>query len=175
MPRSSFRRYLPDSHTLREHRALRPLRKWLQNPQIWHFHRRAVAGAAFIGLFVSFVPLPAHMLMAAAIAVVTRCNLPLAVGLVWINNPLTMGPIFFFAYKLGAWLLHTRLTVVEGGMSMDWLTERFSEIWRPLVLGSLVCGCVSGLIAYAVVRIAWRIKVVRSWNQRRRIRNASGG
>jgi len=61
MPRSSFRRYLPDPQKLREHRALKPLGKWLQNPEIWHFHRRSVAGAAFIGLFVAFLPIPMHM------------------------------------------------------------------------------------------------------------------
>ncbi len=172
MPRSSFRRYLPDSHALREHKALRPLGKWLQNPQIWHFHRRAVAGAAFIGLFVSFVPLPMHMLMAAAIAIVTRCNLPLAVALVWVNNPLTMGPAFFFAYKLGAWLLNTELSVSHVDISLSWLETRFSEIWRPLVLGSLVCAWVSGMTAYIVVRIGWRVRVVRRWSARRRERLA---
>ncbi len=113
MPRSSLRRYLPDPQKLREHRALKPLGKWLQNPEIWHFHRRSVAGAAFIGLFVSFLPVPMHMLIAAAIAIALRCNLPLSVGLVWVNNPLTMGPLFFFAYKLGAWLLDTPPMVTE--------------------------------------------------------------
>jgi len=170
MPRSSFRRSLPEAHTLREHKALRPLRRWLENPQIWHFHRRSVAGAAFIGVFVSFVPLPMHMLLAAAIAIATRCNLPLAVALVWVNNPLTMGPVFFFAYKLGAWLLNTKLTVSEVHISFAWLADRFSQIWRPLVLGSFVCGWVAGLTAYVIVRIGWRIRVVRHWNARRRAR-----
>jgi uncharacterized protein (DUF2062 family) len=172
MPRSSLNRYLPTAQTLREHKALRPLGKWLQNPEIWHFHRRAVAGAAFIGLFVSFVPLPVHMLLAAAIAIVTRCNLPLAVALVWVNNPLTMGPAFFFAYKLGAWLLGTKLQVHEVNISLQWLSERFSEIWRPLLLGSLLCGWISGLTAYFIVRVGWRIRVARRWRERRRVRAA---
>jgi len=172
MPRSSFRRYLPDPQKLREHKALRPLGKWLQNPEIWHFHRRAVAGAAFIGLFVSFVPLPVHMLLAAAIAIATRCNLPLAVALVWVNNPLTMGPAFYFAYKLGAWLLNTEVKFDEVKISLHWLGARFSEIWGPLLLGSLLCGWVSGLTAYFIVRVGWRIRVVRRWRQRRRERAA---
>ncbi len=120
---------------MREHPALKPLGKWLQNPEIWHFHRRSAAGAAFIGLFVSFLPIPMHMLIAGAIAIVTRCNLPLAVALVWVNNPLTMGPLYFFAYKLGAWLLNTELTVSEVHINLAWLGERFDEIWRPLLLG----------------------------------------
>jgi uncharacterized protein (DUF2062 family) len=157
---------------MREHPALKPLGKWLQNPEIWHFHRRSAAGAAFIGLFVTFLPVPMHMLIAAAIAVVARCNLPLAVALVWINNPLTMGPVYFFAYKLGSWLLGTELTVSEVHIDLDWLGERFDEIWWPLLLGGLVCGWVAGLTAYAVVRVGWRIRVVRHWRERRRERAA---
>ncbi len=174
MPRSSFRRYLPDPQKLREHRALRPLGKWLQNPEIWHFHRRSVAGAAFIGLFVAFLPIPMHMLIAAAIAVVARCNLPLAVGLVWVNNPLTMGPLFFFAYKLGAWLMNTPPMVTEVHIDLDWLEREFDRIWWPLVLGSLICGWVSGVTAFVVVRIGWRISVVRRWRERVRARVARG-
>ena len=170
MPRSSLRRYLPDPQKLREHRALKPLGKWLQNPEIWHFHRRSVAGAAFIGLFVSFLPIPAHMLIAGAIAIATRCNLPLAVGLVWVNNPLTMGPVFFFTYKLGAWLLNTKLTVDEVHINLEWLGQRLEQIWRPLLLGSLVCGWVVGVTAFVVVRVVWRIRVIRRWRQRRKSR-----
>jgi hypothetical protein len=172
MPRNFIRRYLPDPQKMREHQALKPLGKWLQNPEIWHFHRRSVAGACFIGLFCSFLPLPMHMLTAGAIAIMTRCNLPLAVALVWVNNPLTMGPLFFFAYKLGAWLLNTELAVTEVHINFAWLGERLDEIWRPLLLGSLVCGTVTGLIAYIIVRVGWRIHVVRRWRERGRSRLA---
>jgi uncharacterized protein (DUF2062 family) len=157
---------------MREHPALKPLGKWLQNPEIWHFHRRSAAGAAFIGLFVTFLPVPMHMLIAATMAVVARCNLPLAVALVWVNNPLTMGPVYFFAYKLGSWLLGTELTVSEVHIDLDWLRERFDEIWWPLLLGGLVCGWVGGLTAYAIVRVGWRIRVIRHWRERRRERAA---
>ncbi len=170
MPRSSFSRYLPDSQKLREHPALKPLGKWLQNPEIWHFHRRAVAGAAFIGVFVSFLPFPGHMLIASAIAIVARCNLPVAVALVWVNNPLTMGPVFFFAYKLGAWLLNSQLTVTEVHITLDWLGERLEEVWRPLLLGSLLCGWVAGITAFIIVRIVWRVRVKRRWRERRQSR-----
>jgi uncharacterized protein len=170
MPPSSFRRYLPDAHKLRQHPALKPLGKWLQNPEIWHFHRRSVAGAAFIGLFVAFLPVPGHMLIAAALAIPARCNLPISVALVWVTNPLTMGPVFYFAYKLGAWLLDTHLTVDKVKIDLDWLGERLDEIWRPLLLGSLICGWVSGITALAIVRIGWRISVIRRWRERRRSR-----
>ncbi len=172
MPRRLLRRYLPNPQTLREHPALRPLGKWLQNPEIWHLHRRSVSGACFIGFFCAFLPLPGHMLFAGTLAILARCNLPIALALVWITNPITIPPVFFFAYKLGAWLLNTELKVTTVHLDLDWLGEQFDQIWRPLVLGSLVCGWVSGITAFVIVRLAWRIDVIRRWRARRRRREA---
>ncbi len=174
MPLRSLRRYLPDPHKMRTHRALQPLGKSLQNPEIWHLHRRSVAGACFIGLFCSFLPVPMHMLIAGALAVATRCNLPLSVALVWFNNPLTMGPMYFFAYKVGARMLNVELVVTEVQFSFGWLADQFNQIWPPLVLGSLVCGVVSGLLAYVMLRVGWRIHVVRRWRARQRSRRDRG-
>ena len=172
MARRFISRYLPNPQKLREHPSLRPLGKWLQNPEIWHMHRRSVSGACFIGLFCSFLPFPGHMLTAAAMAILLRCNLPLSVALVWVSNPLTIPQMFYFAYKLGASMLGTQLTVSTVRLDIDWLAEQFDQIWRPLLLGSLVCGWVSGLTAFAVARLAWRIDVSRRWRARRRLRSS---
>jgi len=170
MPREFLRKYLPSPQALRAHSALRPLGKLLNNPEIWHFHRRSVAGAAFIGLFCAFLPVPFQMLVAGALALLWRCNLPIAVVLVWITNPVTIPPIFFFTYKLGAWLLDTHLTVDSIDLSLAWLTAQFGQVWKPLLLGSLVCGWVSGVTAFVLVRVLWRLHVVRRWRARRDLR-----
>jgi uncharacterized protein (DUF2062 family) len=170
MARRFISRYLPNPQKLREHPSLRPLGKWLQNPEIWQMNRRAVSSACFIGFFCAFIPFPMHMLTAAAMAILMRGNLPLSVALVWVSNPLTIPPMFFFAYKLGALMLGTQLTVTTVRLEIDWLAEQFDQIWRPLLLGSLVCGWVSGVTAFALVRIAWRIDVSRRWRARRRAR-----
>jgi uncharacterized protein len=170
MARRFINRYLPNAQTMREHPSLRPLGRWLQNPEIWHLHRRSVSGACFIGLFCAFLPLPMHMLIAGAMAIATRCNLPLSLALVWVANPLTIPPMFFFAYKVGAWMLDSQMTVTSVRLDFDWLAEQFDQIWRPLVLGSLVCGWVSGIAAFAIARVAWRIDVARRWRARQRAR-----
>ncbi len=168
MPRRFLRRYIPTPQALREHSALRPLGDLLyKHPEIWHLHRRSVAGACFIGLFCAFLPIPMQMPVAAVIAVAARCNLPIAVALVWITNPITMPPIFFFAYKLGAWLLGTTLTIESVELSFDWLSSQLGHVWKPLLLGSLVCGWVSGVSAFVIVRVAWRLHVIRRWQERR--------
>ena len=87
MPKKFLRKYLPNPKQIRELPALRPLGKWLQEPELWHLHRRSVSGAVFIGMFCAFMPIPFQMVVAASLAVFSRCNLPISVALVWITNP----------------------------------------------------------------------------------------
>jgi uncharacterized protein (DUF2062 family) len=49
-----------------------------------------------VGLFCAFIPVPFQMLLAAPSAIIFSANLPVSIALVWITNPITMPPIFFF-------------------------------------------------------------------------------
>ncbi len=157
---------------MRTHRALRPVSRWLHEPELWHLHRRSVAGATFIGLFCAFLPVPFQMLIAALLAVASRCNLPISVVLVWITNPITIPPMFYFAYRLGAWLLDRRIEVSTIELSWSWLSANLHAIGLPLVFGSLVCGWVAGVTGMVLVRVAWRFHVIRRWRMRRERRRA---
>ena len=63
-----FKRFLPEPHTLREHRYLRHIAPWLTHPNLWHLNRRSVAGGVAIGLFSGLVPGPLQMLSGALLA-----------------------------------------------------------------------------------------------------------
>ena len=145
----------------------------LLKPELWHLHRRSVGGAFFIGLFCAFLPIPTQMLVAGLLAVLARCNVPISIALVWISNPLTFAPMFFFAYKLGAWLLGVETQEVGWELSWRWLGETFLAIWWPLIVGCLVCGWVAGLTGAVVSRTVWRLHVVRRWRRRRERRKAA--
>lgn len=168
--RDWIRQYLPSAATIRRQRSLGVVRHWLLEPELWHLHRRAVSGGCFIGLFCAFMPVPGQMLIAALLAVLGRCNLPIAVGLVWVTNPITFGPIFFFAYKLGAWLLDLQVAARPWELSWQSLWQRLADVWWPLLLGALVCGWVAGLTGAVLSRLLWRIHVVRRLRERRRRR-----
>ena len=172
MPRNILRRYLPDPSEVSGNPALRPVSKWLKNPEIWHLHRRSVAGAAFIGLFCAFLPVPFQMLIAAALAIMSRCNLPLSVALVWISNPITFTPMFYFAYRLGAWLLNIEVQVDSIELSWDWITNNLANIGYPLIFGSLICGWVAGVTGFVLVRVGWRLHVISRWRERKARRRA---
>ena len=167
MPRKFLKRYLPSAHEVRENPALRPVAHLLERAEIFHLNRRSAAGAVFIGLFCAFLPVPLQMVIAALLAIASRCNLPISVALVWITNPLTIAPMFYFAYRLGAWLLGTELTVDNIDLSVTWLLDNLGNIGYPLLVGSLVCGWVSGITGFVLVRVLWRLHVIRRWRERR--------
>ena len=168
-----IRKYLPTAQTIREQRSLGFVRHLLLKPELWHLHRRSASGAVFIGLFCAFLPVPVgQMVVAGLLAVFTRCNVPIAIALVWVTNPITFAPFYYFAYKLGAWLLGIEPAQIEWELSWQWLGERLTQIWWPLTLGCLTCGWVSGLTGAVVARLLWRIHAVRRWRQRRVRRRA---
>ena len=62
----------------------------MHDTKLWGFKRTSVARGCAIGLFCCMIPMPLQMLLAAAIALVWKANIPLSVALVWVSNPLTM-------------------------------------------------------------------------------------
>ena len=172
MPKSRMKRYLPTPAQLRESKALRPIAHLLHKEDIWHMNRRSVSGAFFVGLFSAFLPLPSQMVIAAFLAIAARVNLPISVALVWITNPITIGPMFYFAYRLGAWLLDMQMETASVDLSLGWLWDNFGTIGWPLLFGSVVCGWVAGISGFVLTRLIWRFAVIRRWRERRRLKRA---
>lgn len=168
---SSLKKHLPSRSQIRSLRAFKPLRRWIFDYDLWHLNKRSVSKGASIGVACAFVPLPGQMVIAAVLAVFFRGNLPLAVAGPWITNPLTLGPIFFFTYKVGTWILGADTTATEFDVPGNWWMEDIRQIFWPLLLGSFICGLVSALAAFATVRLVWRLNVVKRWEIRRRRRN----
>jgi len=165
--RSFFKRLLPEPHRLRDHRHLRHFGELLHDPNIWHLNRRSAAGGIAIGLFCAFIPLPVHMVVAAALAMLLRVNLPLAVILTWITNPVTFAPVFYFAYQVGSWILGSPVHHIAFEFSLHWLEVIFVRIWQPLLLGCVVLATLSALTGYFATILVWRILLVKKWTDRK--------
>jgi uncharacterized protein (DUF2062 family) len=164
---------MPDHKKIREHKHLKCFGTLLHDPNLWHLNRRSVSGAFAVGIICAWIPIPFQMLIAAAAAIVVRVNLPIAVGLVWVTNPLTMPPMFYFAYKLGAWILGTPTGKFHFELSFDWLMAELGHIGEPFLLGCLIMGVTSALVSYFVVRLFWRFHVFQ-YIKKRRLRKQTG-
>jgi len=166
VPRRLLKKIMPDHKTIREHRHLRCFGTLLHNPALWHLNRHSVAKAFAVGLFFAWVPVPFQMVLAAGGAILFHANLPLSIVLVWLTNPITMPPMFYGAYKLGAWLLGEELQHFEMELSFAWLQHEMSLIWQPFLFGCLVLGMVSALLGYFGIQIVWRHMVIKRWRKR---------
>ena len=113
------------------------------------------------------------MVLAAAIAIAFRVNLPIAAVLVWVSNPFTMPPLFFSAYKLGQWVLDASPGEFHFELSLNWLMTDLYSVWQPFLLGCFLLGAGSALIGYTGIRLYWRYVVVKKLENRRRRRDSS--
>lgn len=167
MAKKFVKRWMPDTHAIRTHKHLQFLGKLLHDPNLWHLNRRSASGGVAVGLFMAFLPLPLQTIPAAIAAIWLRVNLPIAVALVWITNPLTMAPVFYFTYKLGSWLLGRTPHAVSFEMSFSWFKASLGFIWQPFLLGSLIVSSVAAALGYFLLRYGWQLHVVREWRRRK--------
>ncbi len=137
-------------------------------PDIWHFNRRSVSGATWIGIFTAFIPLPVQSPIAIWLSLVCRVNLPIAVAGTFISNPITMAPILFANYKLGTWLTGVSSQFNNTPLTIEVIWHDASSILLPLLIGSLSTGFILATTAYVLVRLIWRGYVVYLWQKRQK-------
>lgn len=186
-----FRKWLPTPDSLRNSRWLRWMGPVLQHPSLWHFSRKGIAlGVAlgiFFGLLIPFAQIPAS----AAMAVILRANLPMAVASTLVSNPVTFGPVYYGAYRLGKVVTGEKpVTETEAEQKLAgaheeppeiqrkgvrermayWL-ERLRTVGKPLAIGLALIATVSGLTVYFLISGIWILHT--RWTRRKRLRERS--
>ena len=172
MPRITIRRFFPDMMELLNRPSLGWIRSLPQDPNLLHLNRHSVSLAVFIGIFCAFVPIPIQTLMVIAMCFWQGANLPLAMVIIWMSNPLTIPPMFYLTYKLGSYILGTTLGDFSVTLSWEWFSQLGSEILLPLFVGSILAGTVLASIGYFFVLFLWRWKVIKDWEHRKDLRQA---
>jgi uncharacterized protein (DUF2062 family) len=174
MPKQFIKRHIPDPEQLHKHCSfVGLLGENLHRPSLWHLNRRSIAKAFAIGLFCTWLPIPFQTVLAAFLAVLFCANLPLSVVLVFISNPLTMPPMFYFAYRLGAFLMGIPPEPMEFSLSLDWFSHIIESSWQPLLIGCLVMAILSSLVGYIAIRLLWRIHIIQRWQNRKQAHKKS--
>ena len=159
MPRRFFRKFAFKRHELSERWFMTPFRHFLHDHRYWGIRRKTVVPAFSWGVFVAFLPIPGHMIIAALGGLVLHCNLPVAVLATFVVNPLTIGPIYYFTYRVGAALLSIEPGPLKIELSIEWITNTLASVWQPLLLGSIFVGAIAALIGYMFLDVLWRYSV----------------
>lgn len=172
--RKFLHQLLPHHESVKNNRWLKPFGSWLHQPNLWHLHRRSVAGGVAIGLFCGLIPGPLQMFAATLLAVLSRVNLPVSLFTTLYTNPFTIVPLYMLAYRLGAWVSGAQNGRVIapfpelhwkgwGGEMWGW----FAQLGKPLLIGLPLLAVGFAIVGYVAVRVAWRVAVVLKWRARK--------
>ncbi|HWD22528.1 MAG TPA: DUF2062 domain-containing protein [Burkholderiales bacterium] len=181
MPRKFFRKYLPHADTVRSSRLAALFGQWLQEPNLWHLNRRSVAGGVAIGLFCGLIPGPLQMLVALALAVPLRKNVPVALLMTFYTNPLTIVPLYWIAFEYGQLLLGATAQGRAQFEPFEWnwwdiagslrgFVQWALALGKPLAVGLLALALTLAALGYVGVKFFWRVHVVSAWRARARRR-----
>ena len=172
MAKKIVRKFLPHPDVIMQNRWIKLLGPRLQDPSLWHINRRSFSIAVAVGIFCAFIPVPFQMFIAAAAAIWFRVNILVAVPLVWISNPVTMPPIFYFCYLVGIKILGIEPGRFEIQLSFTWLLEELTAIWQPFLLGCFAVGGITALGSFILVRVLWHLHILSHIKERaRRLHN----
>ncbi|MGB5506909.1 MAG: DUF2062 domain-containing protein [Sulfurovum sp.] len=117
-------------------------------------NRRMITRGVAVGLFWGFIPMPMQMLAVMATTPFFRFNVPIAISMVWLSNPITMPPMYYMEYLTGNFLLG-REGIEDIELTMSWFTENFDDILVPLYVGTAFYSIVVTGIVYVVLNRLW--------------------
>jgi uncharacterized protein (DUF2062 family) len=167
---------LPRRDTIHSYPLLRPFARQLSRPGLWRMNRRSVPRAVALGLGLGIIMPFMHIALAALLAIPTRANIVLASAFTLVVNPLTMPPLYFAAYRLGSWELHSGALAAGPAAAQQAGGELAHMLfWIHQASGSIAAGIVTlagsaALTGYAVSSLVWRLWVGGKWRRRRRSR-----
>lgn len=183
MPKKLIRRYLPTPTKIRAIFGTGFIGSRLADPNLWHLNRRSAPRAVFWGLLCALLPLPMQSLLAASGAIYWRFNLPIAVSLTFLSNPLTLVPILLLGYFLGSSILGVPMLSIEEIKALLWaapdiIKGSWEEVGKTpyfksfgvLIFGLVVEAIIVATWGYILIKLYWHWHIVNSFKQRKKTR-----
>ena len=125
----------------------------------FNINRKMITRGVGIGLFWAFIPMPMQMLAVMALTPFFRFNVPIAIAMVWLSNPLTMPPMYYMEYLTGNFLLD-REGIEDIEPTLAWFTANMSDIFVPLYVGTAFYSIIVSSLVYLLLNWLW-IRSVR--------------
>jgi uncharacterized protein (DUF2062 family) len=177
-----LRAMVPTRARIHDNRWLSWLGPVLGRPRLWRWSRRGVAMGVALGIFFGMLIPVAQIPLSVGAAVLLRANVPAAAVSTLVTNPLTFGPLYYAAYKLGYWVTGTpdkagpenaaAAELRAAGLPKEEvaLWHRMATIGKPLLLGLAIIATLMGVLSYALIALAWH---GWTWFKRRKRRRPS--
>ena len=161
--RSVFKtiRFLKHPRKLRQS----PVRRWFArhflDKRVWKPTQHTLSGGMAVGMFITLQLLPIQTPAAVIMAAIFRVNIPIAIALCWVSNPVTVPFMAWLEYAIGKWVLAVYTTVPT---SPAHLPDSIADAWTMLkehgpvmLVGGTILGAVVALISYIATWGCWEI------------------
>jgi uncharacterized protein (DUF2062 family) len=172
--RSVFKtiRFLKHPRKLKQSGVMRWFALHFLNKRVWKPTQHTFSGGLAIGTFITLQLLPIQMPSATLLAAIFRVNIPIALVMCWLSNPLTIAALVPLEYAVGKWAL-AFLTVVPTTPFPSKLPADVAGLWLALkehapvmLFGGVVLGAFLAPASYILSYLSWGW--LEQWNQRRR-------
>ena len=156
------RTWVPHRDALIAHPWLKPFADRLSAPHLWRLQQEPVARGVAVGIFWAFVIPVAQSVVAVVHCTWWRANIPAALAMTLITNPLTIGFWLWLAYQVGNLLIGapTDTALAPDGEMASWIAAHGG----PLLLGMGVFAVGGAVLGYWGVKLIWYLRV---WFKRR--------
>ena len=134
-------------------------------PEFLAANRKMISRGVLLGIFIAFIPMPLQMGAVLLFMPIFRFNVPIALAMCWLSNPLTMPPMYYLEYLTGSFILGTKVAPVE--MTLTWFSENLDNIFIPLYVGTIFYSVIVSSLAYWAVNHFWKVSVHNEKNKRR--------
>jgi len=132
----------------------------------FNINRKMITRGVLVGLFWGFIPMPMQMLAVVATTPLMRFNVPIAIAMVWLSNPLTMPPMYYMEYITGNFLLG-REGIESIELTLDWFSSNIDDIFVPLYVGAAFYSIVVSSLIYLLLNFLWVRSVKDEWCEKK--------
>ncbi len=133
------------------------LKKYKIPREYFAANRKMISRGVLIGLFIAFIPMPMQMAAVVAVTPFIRFNVPIAIAMCWLSNPITMPPMYYMEYLTGSFILGMEPEPVQ--MTLEWFKDNLSKIFIPLYVGTAFYSVFGSITAYYLVNWLWKLSV----------------
>jgi uncharacterized protein (DUF2062 family) len=131
-------------------------------------NRKMISRGVVLGIFIAFIPMPMQMAAVLLFMPLFKFNVPIALAMCWLSNPITMPPMYYIEYELGSFILGIKPEPVE--MTLKWFSNNMDAIFIPLYFGTLIFSVVGSISAFLAVNHFWKSSVYRDKKKHRKQR-----
>ena len=117
-------------------------------------NRKSISRGILIGLFWGFIPMPMQMLAVLAVTPFIKFNVPIAISMVWLSNPITMPFMYYMEYQTGNFLLG-REGIDNIELTLDWFSQNWDNIIVPLYVGTIPYSLLVSSFIYYLINLLW--------------------